>query len=74
MDRRSDGAADQRVSREKVFLTSEGVSLEYGIMDAHESVSRVKRAMMSIADESYLLVDHTNFWQLRRSVLRRSRT
>jgi len=59
------GEATERLIRgyhvKKVFLTSEGVSLEYGIMDAHESESRVKRAMMSIADESYLLVDHTKF-------------
>ncbi|MEG1882480.1 MAG: DeoR/GlpR family DNA-binding transcription regulator, partial [Clostridia bacterium] len=45
----------------KVFLTSEGVGIDYGIMDAHESESRVKRAMMSIANERYLLVDHTKF-------------
>lgn len=45
----------------KVFLTSEGVGLDYGVMDAHESESRVKRAMMSIGKEVYLLADHTKF-------------
>ena len=45
----------------KVFLTSEGVSLNYGIMDAYEPESRVKRVMMSIATERYLVVDHTKF-------------
>ena len=45
----------------KAFLTSEGVGLDYGIMDAHESESRVKKAMMAIASEKYLLVDHTKF-------------
>lgn len=45
----------------KVFLTSEGVDLDFGVMDAHESESRVKQAMMSISKEVYLLVDHSKF-------------
>lgn len=45
----------------KVFLTSEGVDLDFGIMDGHESESRVKRAMMSVGKEVYLLADHTKF-------------
>lgn len=45
----------------KVFLTSEGVDLDFGVMDAHESESRVKQAMMSIGKEVYLLVDHSKF-------------
>ena len=45
----------------KCFLTSEGVGLGYGMMDAHESESRVKRAMMSSAEKIYLLADHTKF-------------
>ena len=31
------------------------------MMDAHESESRVKRAMMSAAEKIYLLADHTKF-------------
>lgn len=45
----------------KVFLTSEGVDPDYGVMDAHESESCVKRAMLSIAREAYLLADHSKF-------------
>lgn len=45
----------------KVFLTCEGVDIDFGIMDAHESESRVKRAMMSVGKEVYLLADHTKF-------------
>jgi len=45
----------------KAFLTSEGIGLDYGMMDAKESESRVKRAMMSIATNNYLLTDHTKF-------------
>lgn len=45
----------------KVFLTCAGVGLNYGVMDAHESESRVKKAMVQIASEKYLLADHTKF-------------
>lgn len=45
----------------KAFITSEGVDLDFGIMDAHESESRVKQAMISISKEVYLLADHSKF-------------
>lgn len=51
----------QKYKVSKVFLTCAGVGLDYGVMDAHESESRVKKAMIRIASEKYLLVDHTKF-------------
>ncbi len=45
----------------KVFLTSEGVDPDFGVMDAHESESCVKQKMISIAKETYLLADHSKF-------------
>lgn len=45
----------------KAFLTCEGIDPDFGMMDAHESESRVKRAMISISKEVYLLADHSKF-------------
>ncbi|MFB5192145.1 DeoR/GlpR family DNA-binding transcription regulator [Alicyclobacillus fastidiosus] len=45
----------------KAFISCKGVHLEYGVSEANEWQAIVKRRMTSIADETYLLVDHTKF-------------
>lgn len=46
---------------DKVFLSGQGVHLQHGISESSELQALIKRKMISIADEVYLLVDHSKF-------------
>ncbi len=45
----------------KAFLSCKGVHFERGITESNELQALVKRKMLQIADECYLLVDHSKF-------------
>ncbi|HEY0827640.1 MAG TPA: DeoR/GlpR transcriptional regulator, partial [Bacilli bacterium] len=45
----------------KLFFSCKGVDLDRGLSDSNESHALLKRCMMTIADQSYLLADHTKF-------------
>lgn len=45
----------------KAFLSCEGLDPHYGTMDSSEEAARIKQAMMEVADEVYVLADHTKF-------------
>jgi DeoR family L-fucose operon activator len=46
---------------DKVFLSSKGVHMQRGISESNELQALIKRKMISIADETYLLADHSKF-------------
>ncbi|MCJ7842313.1 DeoR/GlpR family DNA-binding transcription regulator [Lederbergia sp. NSJ-179] len=45
----------------KAFISCQGIHIERGISDSNELQSLVKRKMIEIADEVYLLADYTKF-------------
>lgn len=45
----------------KAFLSCKGVHLERGLSDSNESQALVKKKMMEIADETFLMVDSSKF-------------
>jgi len=45
----------------KAFISCHGVHMERGISEANELQARVKRKMIGIADEVYVLADHSKF-------------
>ena len=45
----------------KLFLSSKGVDLVRGLSEAADEHARLKRRMMDLADETYLLADHSKF-------------
>jgi len=45
----------------KLFFSCKGIDLDRGLSDPNESHALLKRCMMDIADQSYLLVDHSKF-------------
>ena len=45
----------------KVFLSSNAVSLEEGVMDSNDANVLIKRKLVEAAKEKYLLADHTKF-------------
>lgn len=46
---------------DKLFLSCKGVDFHRGVSDANEWQATLKKRMLAIADESYLLVDHSKF-------------
>lgn len=46
---------------DKAFISCKGVHLERGISESNEMQALVKRKMISIADQVYLLVDYSKF-------------
>lgn len=51
----------KRFNINKLFLSSKGVDPARGLSDATDSQARVKRAMMDIAEQTWLLADHSKF-------------
>ncbi len=49
----------ERFNVTKLFLSSKGVDLERGLSETSETQSDVKRRMIDLADQTYLLVDHS---------------
>ncbi|SDN19869.1 transcriptional regulator, DeoR family [Paenibacillus sp. yr247] len=45
----------------KLFLSCKGVHIQRGISESSELQALIKRKMISIADETYLLADHSKF-------------
>ncbi|MDD9265849.1 DeoR/GlpR family DNA-binding transcription regulator [Paenibacillus sp. GCM10023248] len=45
----------------KLFLSCKGVHIQRGISESTELQALIKRKMISIADETYLLADHSKF-------------
>jgi DeoR family L-fucose operon activator len=45
----------------KLFLSCKGVHVQRGISESNELQALIKRKMISIADETYLLADHSKF-------------
>lgn len=45
----------------KVFFSCKGIDLQTGISDSNEWQALLKKRMINIADERYLLVDHSKF-------------
>ena len=45
----------------KLFLSCKGVHIQRGISESNELQALIKRKMISIADETYLLADHSKF-------------
>lgn len=45
----------------KAFLSCEGLHPVYGVSDSNELQAMIKRRMASIADEVYVIADHTKF-------------
>ncbi len=45
----------------KLFLSSKGVDFGRGLSEAADEHARLKRRMMDLADETYLLADHSKF-------------
>ncbi len=45
----------------KLFLSSKGVDLGRGLSEAADEHARLKRRMLDLADETYLLADHSKF-------------
>lgn len=50
-----------RVHIGKLFLSSKGVDLQRGLSELDEAQAAIKRRLMAIADEVYLLADHSKF-------------
>ncbi|NMM54729.1 DeoR/GlpR family DNA-binding transcription regulator [Paenibacillus aquistagni] len=46
---------------DKAFLSSKGVHLKRGISESNEMQAMIKRKMISISDETYVLADHSKF-------------
>ena len=49
---------------QKVFLSSNAVSLREGVMDSNDANVVIKRKLVESAKEKYLLVDHTKFTRI----------
>jgi DeoR family fructose operon transcriptional repressor len=45
----------------KAFISCKGIDFSFGISDSNELVALVKRKMISIADRTFLLLDHSKF-------------
>lgn len=45
----------------KAFVSCKGVHAQYGVSESSELQALIKRQMIMIADETYLLADHTKF-------------
>ncbi len=45
----------------KAFISCKGVHLDYGVSDSNELQAMIKQRMSMIADQVYLLVDHSKF-------------
>jgi len=50
-----------RLNIQKVFLSSKGVDFERGLSEVDDAQARVKRRMLDLAAERYLLVDSSKF-------------
>ncbi len=48
---------------DKFFFSCRGLSIERGISDANDMQAHIKQKLMSIADQSILVVDHSKFDQ-----------
>lgn len=48
-----------RVNIQKLFLSSKGIDIERGLSEVDDAQARVKRRMIDLAEEVYLLVDHS---------------
>lgn len=51
----------ERVNINKLFLSSKGVDLRRGLSEVDDAQARVKRKMIDLAEEVFLLVDHSKF-------------
>jgi DeoR/GlpR family transcriptional regulator of sugar metabolism len=51
----------ERVNINKLFLSSKGLDLARGLSEVDDAQARVKRRMMDLAEEKYLLIDHSKF-------------
>ncbi len=45
----------------KLFLSCSGVDIKYGLSDSNENQASLKRHMMEISEQCFLLVDHSKF-------------
>ncbi len=53
----------ERLNINKLFLSSKGVDLARGLSEVDDAQAAIKRRMLELADEAYLLVDHSKFHQ-----------
>ena len=53
----------ERLNINKFFMSTKGVDLMRGLSEVDDAQAAVKRRMMDLADETYLLVDHSKFNQ-----------
>jgi len=51
----------ERLNINKLFLSTKGVDLERGLSELDDAQAGVKRRMLELAEETYLLVDHSKF-------------
>jgi DeoR family L-fucose operon activator len=50
-----------RVNINKLFMSAKGVDLTRGLSEVDDAQARVKRRMMDLAEQVFLLVDHSKF-------------